>query len=98
MYLLLQAQKFETNNLQWHEIEIMQRQILESVTNPKMRNNFIMNNKAEYNRCALPRLTAKLGEKELSKWRAEDKEEMEKEATIEENIRMRHKEKSRKRG
>ena len=46
-----------------------------------------MNKKAEYNRCALPRLTAKLGEKELDKWREEDREEMEKEATIEEKIR-----------
>ena len=55
-----------------------ERQILESVTIQKMRNNHIMNNKAEYNRCALPRLTAKQGEKELSKWRAEDREEMEK--------------------
>ena len=26
-----------------------------------------LNNKAEYNRCALPRLTAKLGEKDLEK-------------------------------
>ena len=57
-----------------------------------------MNNKAEYNRCALPRLTAKLGEKELNKWRAEDREEMEKEATIEEKIRIRKKEKAKKRG
>ena len=37
------------------------------VTIQKMRSNNIMNNKAEYNRCALPRLTAKLGEKDLEK-------------------------------
>ena len=47
-----------------------------------------MNNKAEYNRCALPRLTAKLGEKELGKWREEDRAEMEREASIEEKIRV----------
>ena len=43
---------------------------------------YIRNNKAEYNRCALPRLTAKLGERDLDKWREEDRREMEQEATI----------------
>ena len=57
-----------------------------------------MNNKAEYNRCALPRLTAKLGEKDLTRWREEDRLEMEKEASIEEKIRMRKKEKAKRRG
>jgi hypothetical protein len=46
-----------------------ERQILESVIIQKNRNHRLMNNKAEYNRCALPRLTTKLGEKELLKWR-----------------------------
>ena len=44
-----------------------ERQILESVMIQKSRQHNIMNNKAEYNRCALPRLTAKLGERELDK-------------------------------
>ena len=74
-----------------------ERQILESVLIQKHRNNFLMNNKAEYNRCALPRLTAKLGEKDLEKWREEDREEILKEASIEEKIRMRIKEKAKKR-
>ena len=56
-----------------------------------------MNSKAEYNRSALPRLTAKLGERDLDKWREEDRKESEKEATIEEKIRMRKKERSKKR-
>ena len=47
-----------------------ERQILESVTIQKAWHHNIMNNKAEYKRCALPRLTAKLGEKDLEKWRA----------------------------
>ena len=59
-----------------------ERQILESVEIQKARNQLIMNDKSEYNRCALPRLTKKLGEKELRKWREEDKMEMEKEASI----------------
>ena len=50
-----------------------ERQILESVEIQKARQHHIMNNKSEYNRCALPRLTAKLGEKDLEKWRKEDR-------------------------
>ena len=57
-----------------------------------------MNNKAEYNRCALPRLTTKLGEKDLEKWREEDRLEHLREATIEEKIRLRKKERQKKRG
>ena len=66
-----------------------ERKILESVLIQKSRHHHIMNNKAEYNRCALPRLTAKLVERELGKWREEDRREMEKEASIEEKIRIR---------
>jgi hypothetical protein len=44
-----------------------QRQILESVIIQRERKHHLINNKAEYNRCALPRLTPKLGEKELEK-------------------------------
>ena len=43
------------------------RKIIESVLIQKSRQHNIMNNKTEFNRCALPRLTAKLGEKELDK-------------------------------
>ena len=42
-------------------------------------------------------MTAKLGEKELGRWRIEDRAEMEKEATIEEKIRIRKKEKAKRR-
>ena len=48
-----------------------ERQILESVLIQKAREQNIMNNKSEYNRCALPRLTAKLGERDMEKWREE---------------------------
>ena len=71
-----------------------ERQVLESVTIQKERGHNLMNNKAEYNRCALPRLTTKLGKRDLEKWREGDKEEMMKEASIEENIRMRKKKKA----
>ena len=65
-----------------------ERQILESVEIQKARDQLIMNDKSEYNRCALPRLTTRLGEKELKRWREEDRIELEKEATIEEKIRV----------
>ena len=69
-----------------------ERQIMESVKIQKARKtSYILNAKSEYNRCALPRLTAKLGEKELERWRKEDKEEMRKEASLEEKIRIRKK-------
>ena len=75
------------------------RQILESVLIQKERKgHYLMNAKSEYNRCALPRLTAKLGERELASWRKQDKLEQEKEATIEEKIRMRKKAKAKDRG
>ena len=51
-----------------------ERQILESVTIQKERRHHLMISKSEYNRCALPRLTARLGENDLEKWREEDGE------------------------
>ena len=71
---------------------------MESVLIQKARSHNIMNNKAEYNRCALPRLTTKLGERDLEKWREEDRLEHLREATIEEKIRLRKKERQKKRG
>ena len=73
------------------------RQIQESVEIQRARKHRIMNVKSEYNRCAIPRLTAKLGERELDKWREEDREEQRKEATIEEKIRIRRKERAKMR-
>ena len=50
-----------------------ERQVLESVIIQKERRHHLMNNKAEWNRCALPRLTTKMGEVDLEKWRDEDR-------------------------
>ena len=70
------------------------RQIAESVIiQQKRKGNTILNAKSEYNRCALPWLTAKLGERDLEKWRETDRKEAADEATVEEKIRMRKKEK-----
>ena len=84
---------------EWDEIKFgmkilktaFERQILESVLIQKARVHKIMNNKSEYNRCALPRLTAKLGERDMERWREEDRLEHQQEATIEEKIRVRKK-------
>ena len=51
-----------------------ERQILESVLIQGSRSHHILNSRAEYNRCPIPRLVTKLGEKEMKKWREEDKE------------------------
>ena len=95
----------EEEEAQWGNIEFgmkilkstrtaFERQILESVLIQQNRAHHLMNSKSEYNRCALPRLTAKLGEKELQNWRECDKDEQQKEATIEEKIRIRKKAKA----
>ena len=105
-HLLMVHEEEEEN---WNEIRFgmkilkstrsaFNRQIAESVMiQQKRKGNIIMNAKAEYNRCALPRLAAKLGEKDMEKWREEDRREAAEEATIEEKIRMRKKEKARNR-
>ena len=46
-----------------------ERQILESVLIQSKRSHHIMNNRAEFNRCAIPRLVTKLGERELKQRR-----------------------------
>ena len=39
-----------------------------------IQGSLILNSRAEYNMFAIPRLITKLGEKEMKKWREEDKE------------------------
>ena len=90
--------KHEEEESEWNSIRFgmtimkstrtaFERQILESVEIQKARDQLIMNDKSEYNRCALARLTTRLGEKEMKRWREEDRLEMEREATIEEKIK-----------
>ena len=52
----------------------LERQVLESVKiQEERKRNLILNSKAEYSRCTLPRLTSKMGEKEYDKLRSEEK-------------------------
>ena len=74
-----------------------ERQILESVLIQNSRDHHILNSRSEFNRCAIPRLVTKLGEKEMKLWREKDKEMEKIEEKIEEEIRMLKKERNRDR-
>ena len=65
-----------------------ERQILESVTIQQERNNHqLMNSKAEYNRCSLPRLTTKMGEQEYEEYNENLSLEQQEEEQLEKKIR-----------
>ena len=64
------------------------RQISESVEiQSQKQKHFILNSKSEYNRCALPRLTTKIGEENFYKMEQRRKEEKEREKEMERKIR-----------
>ena len=64
------------------------RQISESVIiQTEKKQHVILNSKSEYNRCALPRLTAKMGEESFSKLEKSKREEKEAEKELEKKIR-----------
>ena len=65
-----------------------ERQVSESVIiQQESGMHHILNSRSEYNRCALPRLTTKLGEEEFSAWKKDLIEEKRKEEDLEEKIR-----------
>ena len=74
-----------------------ERQILESVLIQNRRDHHVLNSRSEFNRCAIPRLVSKLGEKELKEWVEKDKEQQENKDKLEEQIRMLRREKNRDR-
>ena len=71
-----------------------ERQILESVLIQGKRDHHILNSKSQFNRCEL---VTKLGEKELKKWREEDREMQKTEEQVEEQIWMLKKAKNKQR-
>ena len=78
----------------------LERQVLESVRIQEEREkNYIMNSRSEYNRCTIPRLTAKMGEEDYDKRRQEEKRI---DRIMEEKMRMeinkRKKDKCKRRG
>ena len=74
-----------------------ERQIRESVYLQGSRTDFLLNSKSEYNRCSLPRLTTKLGEKEIKEGKEEEKREKRREDEIGRKIREMKIERSKKR-
>ena len=65
-----------------------ERQVMESVLiQQELHKHNILNSKSEYNRCALPRLTTKIGDKEFNEWRKEKLEEKQKDEELESKIR-----------
>ena len=76
-----------------------ERQILESVLIQENREKHnILNSRAEYNRCSLPRLSTKLGEKDFKKWEEERDEDLKREEILENKIREMKKARNRTRG
>ena len=57
----------------------MDRQIWESVLIQEGRKHYLLNSRSEFNRCAVPRLTCKLGDKEFKKYEKEMTSELAKE-------------------
>ena len=54
----------------------LERQVLESVLiQEERKSHHLMNSKSEYNRCSLPRLTTRIGNKEYDKERLKDQED-----------------------
>ena len=64
------------------------RQIHEAVTiQINRQGHVILNSKAEYNRCALPQLTIKMGEKTVKEMETDLKAELKKEKLLEDMIK-----------
>ena len=56
-----------------------ERQILESVQIQANRHHHLLNSRSEYNRCAVPRLACKLGDKEFKLFEKEVEKDLKKE-------------------
>ena len=75
-----------------------ERQLLESVVIQKERKTHnILNSRAEYNRCSLPRLTTQLGDKDFKKYEKEVEDEKNEDDIVEKKIREMRKEQNKKR-
>ena len=75
-----------------------ERQVGESVLiQQEVSRHRILNSKSEYNRCALPRLTTKLGAEEFEEWKKELKEEKLKEEDLKKKIRVLRKQRNKNR-
>ena len=64
-----------------------ERQVHESVLIQQNRKHMLLNSRSEFNRCSIPRLTVKLGDKEMTELAASMREEQKKEDDLERVIR-----------
>ena len=71
-----------------------ERQILESVMIQENRGHHILNSRSEYNRCALPRLTTKVGENHYKRWEKDLNEEKMRDELLESKIRQMRKDRN----
>ena len=71
-----------------------ERQILESVVIQQERHHNLLNSRAKFNRCAIPRVTTKMGENLFKQWEAENEKEKEKDEKLEEKLREMRKERN----
>ena len=74
-----------------------ERQILESVILQQNRHHNILNSRMEYNRCSIPRLSKRLGDREYKQYEKELRAEREKEEALEERIRVMRKNRNKQR-
>ena len=74
-----------------------ERQIFESVEIQENRHHFLLNSRSEFNRCAVPRLMCKLGDKNLKKYEQDVDRDMAREENQIEKIRELIKERNKKR-
>ena len=75
-----------------------ERQILESTEIQRNRNHSLLNSRSEYNRCAVPRIICKLGDKTFKKNEQEMNRDLEREELQVQKIRELKKERNRLRG
>ena len=74
-----------------------ERQILESVCIQQNTHHHILNSRSEYNRCSVPRLSTRLGDKEYKKYEKKLEEEKLKEEALEKRIREMRKDRNKNR-
>ena len=75
-----------------------ERQILESVAIQNNRHPHLLNSRSEFNRCAVPRIMCKLGDKTSKKNKQEIESDMAKEDAQVNKIRELNKERNKERG
>ena len=89
--------EFRMKAVKYHQ-SAFERQIYESVKIQSIRkSNILLNSKSEYNRCALPRISLKLGENEFKARKDEEEEDKKREEDLVNKIKELKKERNKNR-